>query len=107
MMYGTRKSDRSIVPEKPPNKGGQRGEAVHGEPYTGTKAETPDTAKGSPTDPCADTRPIAEAVEERDLAKGNTDQQNAPRTQSRIRGVTSALDRVREAAKKDHKTRVT
>jgi len=51
--------------------------------------------------------PAAEAVEGRGLAKGNTDQQNAPRTQSRTCGATSALDRVREAAKRDGKTRFT
>ncbi len=44
------KSDRPVVPAKPPNKAGQ---------------------------------PAAEAVEGRGLAKGNTDEQNAPRTQRR------------------------
>jgi hypothetical protein len=39
----------------------------------------------------------AEVVEGRGLAKGNTGQQNAPRTQSRTR-APSALDRVREAS---------
>lgn len=43
-------------------------------------------------------RPEAEVVEERGLAKGNRDQQNAPRTQSRRHGAPSALDRVRQAA---------
>jgi RNA-directed DNA polymerase len=76
MMYGSRKSDGPIVPEKPPNKPGLR-------------------------------RPEAEVVEVRRPAKGNTDQQNAPRTPSRTRGASSALDRVREAARKDKKTRFT
>ncbi len=44
-------------------------------------------------------RSVAEAVEGRGLAKGNTGQQNAPRTQCRVDGAHSALDRVREAAK--------
>lgn len=48
----------------------------------------------------------AEAVEGRGPAKGNTDQQNALRTQSR-EGAPSALDRVREAARKDRKARFT
>jgi group II intron reverse transcriptase/maturase len=48
----------------------------------------------------------AEVVEGRGLAKGNTDQQNAPRTQSRTRAI-SALDRVREAARRDRKARFT
>ena len=65
-MNGPRKSDRSVVPEKPPNKAG---------------------------------RPAAGAVEGRGLAAGNVDQQNVRRTLSR--GSTpSALDRVREAARR-------
>jgi len=52
-------------------------------------------------------RPAAEPAEERRLAKGNTDQQNAPRTLSRDDGASSALDRVRQAARKDKKARFT
>lgn len=48
----------------------------------------------------------AEGMEERELAKGNSLERNAPRTQSRI-GTPSALDRVREAARKDKKQRFT
>jgi len=51
--------------------------------------------------------PDAEVVEVRRPAKGNTDQQNVPRTPSRISGAPSALDRVREAARRDKKTRFT
>jgi RNA-directed DNA polymerase len=51
-------------------------------------------------------QPVAEAVEGRGLAKGNPPQQNAPRTQSRP-GAPSALERVREAAAKDRKQRLT
>ncbi|MCF3948968.1 group II intron reverse transcriptase/maturase [Acidiphilium iwatense] len=43
-------------------------------------------------------RPVAEAVERRPETKGNADQQNTLRTQSRA-GVTQALDRVRQAAR--------
>ena len=50
-------------------------------------------------------RPAAEAVEGRGLAKGNTDEQNAPRTQRRA-SAPSALDRVREAATKGQGRRV-
>jgi len=50
--------------------------------------------------------PAAEVAEGRGLAKGNTDEQNAPRTQSRTR-APSALDRVREAAKKDKEKKFT
>jgi RNA-directed DNA polymerase len=49
----------------------------------------------------------AEVVEGRGLAKGNTDQQNASRTQSRIHDAPSALDRVREVARRDKKVRFT
>jgi hypothetical protein len=43
-------------------------------------------------------RPAAELVEPRPGTKGNADQQDTHRTQSRAR-VTHALDRVRQAAK--------
>jgi RNA-directed DNA polymerase len=73
MMHGQGKSDRPVVPTKPPNK-------------AGTSA--------------------AEVVEGRGLAKGNMGQQNAPRTQCRS-SAPSALDRVRQAARKDRKARFT
>ena len=43
---------------------------------------------------------VAEGMEGRGLAKGNSGQQNAPRTLSRD-GARSALARVREAAERD------
>ena len=49
----------------------------------------------------------AEVVEGRGPPKGNSEQQNAPRTQSRDHGAPSALDRVRQAARKDRKARFT
>jgi group II intron reverse transcriptase/maturase len=51
-------------------------------------------------------RPAAEAVEGRGLAKGNLPERNALRTQSRV-GAFSALERVRQAARKDRKQRFT
>jgi group II intron reverse transcriptase/maturase len=51
--------------------------------------------------------PTAEAVEGRGLAKGNTDQRNAPRTQSRMGRALSGLGRVREAARRDGRARFT
>ena len=51
-------------------------------------------------------RPAAEAVEGRGLAKGNTDGQNACRTQSRTH-AHSALSRVRQAAAKNKGMRFT
>src|SRR5215472_6086962 len=50
--------------------------------------------------------PAAEEMEGRGLAKGNLLQQNASRTPSRS-DAPSALERVRQAAKKDRKLRFT
>jgi len=50
--------------------------------------------------------PVAEGMEGSGLAKGNPHQQNAPRTPSR-HGAPSALDRVRQAARRDRKQRFT
>jgi len=50
--------------------------------------------------------PAAEAMEGRRLAKGNTEEQNVPRTQRRT-STLSALERVREAARRDRKKRLT
>lgn len=72
-MDGRGKSDRPVVPRKPPN-----------------KAEAP----------------AAEVVEGRGRAEGNLREQNTPRTQGRA-GVSSALERVREAARKDRQQRFT
>jgi retron-type reverse transcriptase len=72
-MHALGKSDRPIVPTKPPNNAG---------------------------------RPATEVVEGRGLAKGNTGEQNAHRTQCRT-CAPSALDRVREAAAKDKRMRFT
>ena len=73
MMNGAGKSDRSVVPRKPPNK---------------VDSST------------------AEAVEGRDLTKGNTTQQNTSRTQCRT-SVPSELERVRQAAKRERGARFT
>jgi len=48
----------------------------------------------------------AEGLEGRGLAKGNPRQQNAPRTPSR-EGAHNALERVRQAARKDRKLKFT
>ncbi|NVB39966.1 group II intron reverse transcriptase/maturase [Pseudenhygromyxa sp. WMMC2535] len=59
-----------------------------------------------PTKPPNDARRAEEVVEGRGPTKGNTDEQNVRRTQ--CRGSTpSALDRVREAARKDKKMKFT
>jgi hypothetical protein len=51
-------------------------------------------------------RPVAEEMEGRELAKGNLREQNAPRTQRRT-SAHSALERVRQAARKDRTTQFT
>ena len=51
-------------------------------------------------------KPVAEAMEERELAKGNPLKRDAPRTQGRIR-AQSALKRIRQAATKDRRQRLT
>ena len=106
MMDGHGKSDRPVVTAKPPNKDGRRRRRSYGTPYTGTKAETPDTAKGAPTVAHADAGPTAEEVEGRGLTEGNPRQQNTLRTLGRQR-VHSALARVRQAAGRDRKLRFT
>lgn len=51
-------------------------------------------------------RPAAEGMEGSGLAKGNSPQQNASRTPSR-NDAPSALERIRQTAKKDRKLRFT
>jgi group II intron reverse transcriptase/maturase len=51
-------------------------------------------------------RPVEEVAEGRGPAKGNLLQRNALRTQSRV-GTSSALERVRQAARRDRKQRFT
>ena len=96
------------VPGKPANKdGSRRRRRGYGEPYTGTQAEMPDTAKGAPTVTPAGSNRAAERVEGRGLAKGNPHQQNTPRTPRRQYGVHSALERIRQAARRDRTLRFT
>jgi len=105
-MNGHGESDGRVLPTKPPNKSGQQKAPGDGEPYTGTKAETPDTDKGTPNAMGAEADSTAEAVEGRRPAKGNSPQQNMLRTQGRER-MQSALERVRRAAEKDKGLRFT
>jgi RNA-directed DNA polymerase len=106
MMHEHGKSDGPVVPAKPSNNGGSGGGRPHGNPYTGTKAETPDTAKGEPTGQAQGRTSPAERAEGRGPVKGNPQGQNTPRTQGRT-GVQSALARVRQAARRDKKLRFT
>lgn len=105
-MNGRGKSDGLVVPEKPPNKGPDQGKRTHGNPYTGTKAETPETDKGSPTGPRRPRDGNAEEVEGRGPAEGNSPESNARRTQSRG-SADRALERVRQAAGRDRRQKLT
>ena len=106
-MNDRRKSDRPVVPQKRPNKDAPAGERSHGEPYTGTQAETPDTAKGEPTAQRGRRAATAEAVEGRGLAKGNPNPRNTPQTQGWLFGVYSDRERVRRAAAGEKQLRFT
>ena len=72
-----------------------------GEPYTGTQAETPETAKGKPKVLSHGQDEAAEAVEGRGLAKGNLEGCDRDRTLRRG-ALQQALDRVRQAARRAH-----
>lgn len=95
-------SDRPVVPTKSPNKAAPS----QGGLYMGTKAETPDTDKKTPKASKTSVDAGEEGMEGRGLAKGNTDEQNAHRTQRRGR-APNALGRVREAAVRDKGMRFT
>ena len=105
-MNGHGKSDRPAVPVKSPNKEGRKPSGSQGEPQTGTNRETGVTAKGEPKATRDARNPTAEGMEGKGLAKGNPRQQNAPRTPSR-EGALSALERVRQAARRDKEMRFT
>lgn len=68
------------------------------------KSDRPVVPMKSPNN--AGPEPVAEGMEGSGLAKGNLRQQNAPRTPSR-HGAPRALERVRQAAKRDRKQRFT
>jgi len=82
MMHEHGKSDRRVVPTKPPNKG----------------------ASEAPTGPARATP--AEAVEGRRLAKSNPHQRTMLRTQRRV-GMPPQLEWIRQAASRDRKMRFT
>lgn len=77
-MYEHGKSDKPVVPKKSANNGVRVQE-----------------------------RTFAESMEERGLAKGNSDQQNRARTQRRTLDLQHALDRIREAAASDKERKFT
>ena len=82
-MNGHGKSDSPVVPAKSPNKDGLEPSASYGKPQTGTKGETPETAKGEPKASNEERELSAEGMEGRGLAEGNLNGQNVPRTPNR------------------------
>lgn len=97
------------MPPEPDGSSGRPGKAdghetgMHGR----EKSDEPVVLTRSPNDARRTAARRAEEVaEERGSTKGNTTGQNVPRTQSRTR-TPSALDRVRQAAKKDKETKFT
>ncbi len=85
-----------------PVKAGSRTTGMHGV----EKSDGPVVPTKPPNETRRDPRRVEEVVEGRGPTSGNTDEQNTSRTQGRG-VVSSALDRVREAAKKDKKTKFT
>jgi len=63
--------------------------------------------QGAPKGPSKSDAPSAEGMEGRGRAKGNAGPQNTPRAQDRLKGVPSAWDRIRQAAKTDKDRRFT
>ena len=105
-MNGHGKSDGPILPAKLPNNGGSKRNWSYGEPHTGTKVETPDTAKGAPKDAGEAAESAAEGVEGKGSAEGNLRRQNMSRAQDRT-GMLSALERIGRVAKRDKTVRFT
>jgi group II intron reverse transcriptase/maturase len=105
-MNGHGKSDSSVVPAKPPNRGGLKPSVSDGEPQTGTKGETPDTAKGEPKASDEGGVLSAEGMEGRGLAEGNLREQNVPRALNRT-STPSALEQVGEVARRNKHVRFT
>lgn len=107
-MHGTSSRENREILESPSVDGtvGRIGKAA------GHEAMTHDSRKSD--GPVVPTKPpnnalgrAAEVVEGRGPPKGNTGQQNASRTQSRNQGAPSALDRVRQGARRDRKAKFT
>jgi len=105
-MNGHGKSDSSVVPAKSPNKGGLEPSVSDGEPQTGTKGETPDTAKCEPKASDEGRGLSTEGMEGRELAEGNLSEQNVLRALDRT-STPSALEQVGEVARRDKKVRFT
>jgi hypothetical protein len=99
-MHEGGESDSSVVPEKRPNHvESWTMTQDEGEPYTGTPAETPETAQGEPKVFCQGQDEAAEVVEGRGRAKGNLEGCDRDRTLRRG-ALPQALDRVPQGARR-------
>jgi group II intron reverse transcriptase/maturase len=97
-----RASGRDGIPERA-GKAGGRTPATHGR----GQSDGPIVPQKRPNKAHAPVAGAAEAAEGRGPAKGNSNQQNTPRTQRRTNDVPNALERVRQVAKRDRKVRFT
>jgi len=106
-MHGSSTSGNREVPGSPGEDGqpGREGKAECRTPLTNDhgKSDSPIVPEKRPNKA---PKGAAEAVEGRGLAKGNAEQRDTCRTQGR-ESVTTGLDRVREAAKRDKEMRFT
>ena len=87
MTHERGKSDDSVVPKKSSNNGDAGTNRSHGNPYAGTKAETPDTDKGEPVGPGLRRPPPADGMEGRGLAERNPVRQTMPAGLSAASGM--------------------
>jgi group II intron reverse transcriptase/maturase len=105
-MNGCGKSDSSVVPEKQPNKAGNSDGPEQWRSLNGHEGGNTGNSQGRSYGTGTEAKPAAEAVEGRELAEGNSVEQNRDRTQCRA-ALKQALNRVRQAAKKDRRGQLT
>jgi RNA-directed DNA polymerase len=101
-----RESDCRIVPAKLLNKGQKEADTRIMADLNGHEGGNAGDSQGKPTASSEGRRTSAEGVEGRRQAEGNAGPQNTLRTQSR-EGMSSARDRIRQAARSDRRRRFT
>ena len=101
-----RGSDCRVVPAKHPNKGLKEADARIMVDLNGHEGGNAGDSQAKPEEPSGGRRRSAEGVEGRRQAEGNAVSQSTLRTQSRV-GVSTARDRIRQAAKTDKGRRFT
>ncbi len=101
-----RGSDCRVVPVKLPNKGQKEADTRPMADLNGHEGGNAGDSQAKPTVSREGRRTSAEGVEGRRQAEGNAGPQNTLRTQNRV-GVSSARDRIRQAARTDRRRRFT